>query len=67
MVKSEAWAIIPITENGDVVLDMQPIVLCKNCKYYDAKAEWLKCKAHHAPESQNWFCADGERKDDNDN
>ena len=46
--------------------DRQPVVRCKDCMYWDAdehmcndKLGWYACNA-------DWFCADGERKEEHD-
>lgn len=67
---TEAWAMIPKIDKDKtgVILEIHPIVLCKNCKYGESvknakgepmiecalcNKEWLK--------EPDWFCADGER------
>lgn len=49
----------------------EEIVRCKDCKYYieptEEEAGGCLIKAGYFPVSENWYCADGERKDDNDN
>ncbi len=51
--------------------DQQEIVKCKDCKHRDPEDK--KCDCGHAiqwqlPRLDNWYCADGERKDlTNDN
>lgn len=47
-------------------LCMRPLVLCKNCKHRDPEDH--KCDCGHdiqwqLPRADNWFCADGERRD----
>lgn len=34
---------------------------CKYCEYPDAEKEW--CKKGHIYRGATWYCADGERKD----
>ena len=66
MAEAEAWVMIPKVKNKgtECVIDMRPIVLCKNCKHWDEeekncniKIGWFYCDA-------DWFCADGERRTD---
>ena len=38
------------------------IIRCKNCKYYDGNGTCMKNGIAFL--TDNWFCADGERKDD---
>lgn len=52
-----------------VLLKEQPeIVRCQNCKHIQGSrgTEYPKyfCCIHREFHEQNWFCADGERKDD---
>ena len=47
--------------------DAMPVVRCKDCKHRDPEDK--KCDCGHAiqwqlPRDDDWFCADGERKDD---
>lgn len=60
-------------ENGTIAIeDRQPVVRCKDCKHGKKhNIDIIECmKAHdYNMEHQefhhkNWFCADGERKDD---
>lgn len=48
-------------------IDAVPVVRCKDCKYRDPEDK--KCDCGHAilwqlPRDDDWFCADGERRDD---
>lgn len=40
------------------------IVRCKDCKWHTMRGEMLLCKAQDKPHTYDWFCADGERKED---
>ena len=67
MAEAEAWVMIPKSKNKgtEVLLDMRPLVLCKNCKHRDPEDK--KCDCGHdivwqLPRDDNWFCADGERR-----
>lgn len=49
------------------LIDAEPVVRCKDCKYRDPEDK--KCDCGHAilwqlPRDDDWFCADGERRDD---
>lgn len=48
-------------------VDWEPLVRCKDCKYYDPEDK--KCDCGHGilwqlPRHDNWFCADGKRRED---
>ena len=73
MAESEAWVMIPKLDEKKTgcVLEMKPLVLCKDCKHlFDGeftdnccdvlmeKAGWLK----EISVKPDWFCADGERR-----
>ena len=38
---------------------------CKHCEYPNAGREWCK-KGHLHGSAETWFCADGERRDNDD-
>ena len=72
MSEAEAWVMIPKLDKGKTrcVLDMFPLVLCKDCKHGKYE-EWdngeciettVSCAGYgiHRPE---WYCADGEEKE----
>jgi hypothetical protein len=61
MAEAEAWAMIPKLDKDKTgcVLDMHPIGLCKNCKHYMT----IHCTCDGCCISDDWFCADGERKE----
>lgn len=49
------------------LIDAEPVVRCKDCKYCDPEDK--KCDCGHdilwqLPRDGNWYCADGERRDD---
>lgn len=44
-------------------IDAVPVVRCRDCKCYNAGFECLK-EGYGIEHPQDWFCADGERKDD---
>ena len=62
----DAFVIIPHSKNKgtEVELEIQPLVLCKDCKYWDEdehncniKIGWFAC-------GPAWFCADGRSRDE---
>lgn len=71
MAEAKAWVMIPKLRDStddevNMVLDMRPLVLCKDCKY------WHESEMHKGYgdcgqangitlKSSDWFCADGER------
>ena len=73
MAKAEAWIMIPILDMDKTGCDLNlyPLVMCKNCKHGEPCNEDVFCtKDIGAIESSvhkpNWFCADGERKREDD-
>ena len=55
----------------ELLKKQNPVVLCKDCKHY--KVEDGQCPADNTSDSYyswtpdpNWFCADGERKEDDE-
>lgn len=70
MPAADAWVMIPKVDNTGCVIDMRPLVLCKDCKYWSDKTilEYHKCtrwnnQVKNFATAPIWFCADGERKD----
>ena len=61
MAKAEAWVMIPKLDEKKTgcVLEMKPLILCKDCKYHDEKDGKNFCDCGNRPD--DWFCADGER------
>jgi len=50
---------------GSVCLTGEELIRCKDCKYCEypnAEREWCK-KGHLHGNAENWFCADGKRKE----
>lgn len=65
--KFPAFAFIPILDKKSVsvTLEARPLVLCKDCKH------WYKEHCAHGvcateETDANWFCADGEPKEESD-
>ena len=48
------------------VRDCVEVVRCKDCKYYRFKEKWREweCDLTGYDMGENWYCADGERMDD---
>ena len=47
--------------------DVVPVVRCKDCKHWERDVIFQDgwCRGRHQP-NPNWFCADGERRTDDD-
>lgn len=53
-----AYGYVDVKQIEDApTVDAVPVVRCKDCKYFKT---WL---CQNEDNSDNWFCADGERKD----
>ena len=63
MDESKAWVMIPkLDEKGTgCVLDMRPLVLCKDCKHYKDGRCFFTMRRHGLHD--DWYCADGQRRD----
>ena len=63
MAKAEACVIIPKLDKDKTgcVLDMRPLVLCKDFKWYDEQISM--CDNCGLPREQTFFCADGKRRE----
>lgn len=56
--------LLEITEKFEKELNKQPeIVRCKDCKYYTNVDGYMYCIKMHEYPYFEWFCADGERKE----
>ena len=42
---------------------IQPLVRCKDCKWNSGKPNTPYCQIRSEPHRNDWFCADGERKE----
>lgn len=65
MAKAEAWIMIPILDMDKTGCDLNiyPLVLCKNCKYFSSPADGVPfCEHIKKFVDVNWFCGDGERR-----
>lgn len=58
MAESEAWVMIPKLDKDKTgcVLDIRPLVLCKDCKHRLECDYWIE-------NGDDWYCADGERRE----
>lgn len=69
MAESKAWVMIPKLRDStddevNIVLDMRPLVLCKDCKHH--RKGTCSAEAGMAfPPQDDWFCADGEKSNEN--
>lgn len=52
---SDTWVLDRIDEQPTV--DAEPVVRCKDCQYRGSTAECLE-------RGDDWFCADGKRRED---
>lgn len=64
---NSTWAIVCDRIESAPTIDAVPVVRCKDCKHLDPEDK--KCDCGHTilwqlPRDDNWFCADGERRDD---
>lgn len=60
---ADAIVLIPKSANKgtEIQMDVLPLVLCKDCKNYKDGKCFYTMRRHGLED--NWFCADGERKD----
>ena len=71
MAEAEAWVLIPKLDKDKTgcVLDMHPLVLCKDCKYWYFADNRIPCERENVcgrngiVVTPDWFCADGERRE----
>lgn len=48
-------------------IDAVPVVRCRECVHRDKRYEWhgdYNCRLHHEPKSLDFFCSDGERREE---
>ncbi len=69
--KFDAWQEIIDTLEEIPAADVRPVVLCKDCKHNKGARAWrfldledvtADCSAGHGYPPMDWFCADGEKK-----
>lgn len=67
MAEAKAWVMIPISNNKgtEIIIDMRPLVQCKDCRHYDSDKRICFHPFGRVDGIMlgEWFCADGERKD----
>jgi len=69
MFEAKALVIVP-KPNKDrtgYVIDMCPLVLCEDCKWYQkigSERPERRCAILHVDTGLGWFCADGEKRTD---
>lgn len=60
---ADAWVMIPkvVNKGTECVIDMRPLVLCKNCKKHGSEDCTLWTDAVEFETADDWFCSDGEK------
>ena len=62
------YGFIPFDDPQPQKEDLVPVVRCKNCKHRFKDGDNVRfnvCELNHNKvQSDDWYCADGERKDD---
>ena len=53
----------PDADGGHMVISWEPLVRCKDCKYWTVGDIGTYCPYHHDARP-DWFCADGGNKDE---
>ena len=67
----EKRAIITDLLNGIPAVDAAPVVRCKDCKHYNTACcangfGWCERNGNGHGSTDDWFCADGERREDDE-
>ena len=66
--KAKAWCMIPHSKKDGIEIEMKPLTLCCECKYWKNSGTdatfWLPCQEMST--QPDWFCANGERKDEDE-
>ena len=52
-----------LNQQAENVKDWLPVVRCKDCQHYKT----MTCSCSCTCVTENWYCADGERRTDNGN
>ena len=65
--KAKAWCMIPHSKKDGVEIEMKPLVLCEDCKFFDTDNGDTSGLTGFCPNtgcnvSIKWFCADGEER-----
>lgn len=59
--------IMEVADNGMVSKVWQELIRCQDCKYHFVDGDNVRFNMcllnHNKVQPDNWFCADGERKD----
>ena len=45
------------------IIRQPEIIRCKDCKHYNFKQKWCDYLSEMYDQGEEWFCAEGERKD----
>lgn len=61
--KNEQTVMLSIDELENALSEQPQIVRCKDCKHYHVDL-FAFCDLDNRPQHENWYCADGERKDE---
>lgn len=69
--KAKAWCMIPHSnaKATEITIEMRELVLCEDCKWWDNEetiTDKRFCPNVGCCVPAKWFCADGERRCDND-
>ena len=68
--KAEAMVMIPHLKDKGTTVEIEtfPIVLCRDCKHRYVDGDNVRFNVcdldHNKVQSDDWFCADGERKEE---
>jgi hypothetical protein len=67
MAEAKAWVMIPKSDKKatEIVIDMRPLVLCKDCKHGEKVNSVYLCgksRGFGIAHDPDWFCADGKRR-----
>jgi len=67
--KPFGWVFVPKMKDAVTIsVDSRPIVLCQDCKHYfnddNGHVVVEKCELNHESMRSNFFCADGEKEED---
>jgi len=59
-------ALLMVPHDGE--FEIRPLVLCKDCKHFDGDEElpFGNCMEMEICTTPNWFCADGEKGEDDE-
>lgn len=54
---------VRVKERQPKVLDVVPVVRCKDCKYYDSHHPYPVCDYHEDNVKETDYCSKGERRE----